>query len=191
MDLDGVEALRFIGNAGLGAVEANGGGGVSRCLGVGDLAGDHDSTLDGLGQNSLAGFGVLIPAEGLAWQEGVAKPLECDEGVTAPFGLSKGSAKLLDAGVQVGGDDGLLAVIVLVVAVFAVVMRIMVAGVADAVVGRVADECAGGTILARNSVAVADPLKVDANFVIFRRPGVGGSVPPLTAAVSPQSSTMA
>ena len=180
VDLDGVEALRLVGNAGLGAVEANCGGGISGSLGIGDLAGDHDAALDGLGQDSLAGLWVLIPAEGLARQEGVAEPLEGDEGVTAPFGLSECGAKLLDSRVEVGGDDGLLAVVVvLVVESFAVMMRIMVACVGGAVVR----ECARRTLLARNCFAVVDRLKVDSNLIFLRRPGAGGSVPALTAAV--------
>jgi len=96
MDRDRVEALRLLGNAGLGAVEANGGGGIGGSLGVGDLAGEHNAALDGLGQHRLARIRMLIPAEGLARQEGVAEPLEGDEGMAAPrdarMGRGAGSA---------------------------------------------------------------------------------------------------
>jgi len=114
MDGDGMEALRLLRDAGLGAVEANGGGGIGRGLGVGDFAGEHDAALDGLSEDGLAGFGVLVPAEGLAGKERVAEPLERNEGVSAALGLGKSGAELLDAGIEVGGDDGFLSVIVAV-----------------------------------------------------------------------------
>jgi len=88
----GLEALRFFGDAGLGAIEADGGGWVGGRLGVGDLAGDDDAALDGLGQHRLARFRILVPAEGLAGQEGVAEPLECDKGMAAAFGFGQGGA---------------------------------------------------------------------------------------------------
>ena len=112
---DGMEALRLLGNAGFGAVEADGGGGISRGFGVGDLAGQHDAALNGLGQDRLARFGMLIPAEGLARQKGVAEPLEGDEGMTAALGFGQRGAEFLDAGVQVGGDQGFLSVVLFVV----------------------------------------------------------------------------
>ena len=48
---------------GLDAVEADGGGGIGRGLGISDLAGDHHAALNGLGQNRLARLRMLIPAE--------------------------------------------------------------------------------------------------------------------------------
>ena len=107
MQGDRVEALRLLGNVGLGPVEANGGGWVSRGLGICDFVSEHDATLDGLGQHGLTGLGMLIPAEGLARQEGVAEPLEGDEGVSAALGFGEGATQFLDAGVlvSVATDD--------------------------------------------------------------------------------------
>jgi hypothetical protein len=110
-----MEALRFFRHAGLSPVEANGGGGIGGGFGVGDFACDHDAALDGLGEDGLARLGVLIPAEGLAGQERVAEPLERDEGMAAALGFSEGSAEFFDAGVEIGGDDGFLSVVVLIV----------------------------------------------------------------------------
>ena len=145
-----MEALRLLGHSGLCAVEANGCSGIGRRLGVGDLAGDDDASLDGLGQHSLARLGMLIPAEGLARQEGVAEPLEGDEGVSAPLSLSQRGAQLFDAGVDVGGNHRLLAVFVVV----------------ESWLG-------GGTRRAdgmRRHLGSVDALKVDAHLVLFRRP---------------------
>src|ERR1700722_10701785 len=75
-----LKTLGLLGNAGLGAVEADGGGGISRGLGVGDFAGDHDAALNGFSQHSLARFRMLVPAERFARQKGIAEPLEGDEG---------------------------------------------------------------------------------------------------------------
>ena len=162
-DRNGMEALRLLGNAGLGAVKANGGGGIGRGLGVGDLAGDHDAALDGLGQNRLARLGMLIPAEGLARQEGVAEPLEGDEGVPAPLGLGQRGAQLFHAGVNVGWNHGFLAVLVFVEGWF----------------GSRSEDASG----ARNRFAVVDALKVDAHFVFFRRPRLCRRIAALAAAV--------
>ena len=48
-----MEALRFFGNSGFGAVEADGRGGVSRCFGIRDFAGEHNATLDGFSKHCL------------------------------------------------------------------------------------------------------------------------------------------
>jgi len=108
--------------------------------------------LNGPRQNSLSRLGVLIPAEGLAREKRVAKPLESNEGVSASFGLSERGAEFLDAGIQVGGDDGLLAIVVLVV----IDMIVVVVG---SVIGRVAGKRTRSPLLARDSLAVANPLK--------------------------------
>ena len=107
---------------------------------------------------------MLIPAEGLAGQEGIAEPFESDKGVSAPLGLGQGGAQLFHAGFQVGGNHGFLAVALLVV------------------VGMI-DSCSRRPGRTRGSVAVADALKVDAHLVLFRRPGVSRRVAALAAAV--------
>ncbi len=78
-----MKALRLLGNPGLGAVEADGGGGIRRGLGVGDLAGQHGAALDCLSQYSLPRLRMLVPAKSLAGQKRIAKPFEGDKGVAA------------------------------------------------------------------------------------------------------------
>ena len=93
-----MKALGLLGNTGLGAVEADGGGGIGGRLGIGDLAGKHDATLNSFRKDGLARLGMLVPAEGLAGQKRIAEPLESDEGVTTALGLSQCGAELFDAG---------------------------------------------------------------------------------------------
>ena len=166
MDGDGMEALGFLGDAGLGAIEADGGGGVSGGFGVGDLAGQDDAALDGFSEHGLAGLGMLIPAEGFAGQEGVAEPFERDEGVAAAFGFGQCRTELFDTGVQVGGNLRFLAVVVLVLLIVVVQNR--------------ADR-SGGT--GTWGVAIVYAFEVDADLVFFGRPGFGRSVAALAAAV--------
>ena len=87
-----MESLNLVGHACFGAVEADGGSGVSRCLGIRDFAGEHHSALNGFGEHGLPRLGMLVPTERFARQERVAEPFESDEGMTATFGFGKSGA---------------------------------------------------------------------------------------------------
>src|ERR1700689_4519152 len=97
---NGMEALRFIREAGLGAIKPDGGGGIGRGFGVSDFAGDHDAALDSLSQHRLTRFRVLVPAERFARQEGIAEPLERNKGMAAALGFGQCPAQFLDAGIE-------------------------------------------------------------------------------------------
>ncbi len=170
MQRDRMEALRLLRHAGLGAVEPDGCGGISRSLWIGDLAGDYHAALDGLSQHRLARLGVLIPAEGLARQKGIAEPLESDKSMPAPLGLGQRGAQLFHARVQIGGKHRFPSVVVFVV---------------ELMIGHCPARRADG---ARSSLAFA-ALEVNAHLVVLRRPRIRQGVAALAAAVSPHSST--
>src|SRR5262249_19106240 len=96
-----MEALGLLGDACFRAIEADGGRWISRCLGIRDLAGEHDSALDSLGKHCLTRLRMLVPPESLAGQERVPKPFEGDEGVAAAFCLGKSRAEFLHPGFEV------------------------------------------------------------------------------------------
>jgi len=159
---DGMEALGFFRHSGFGAVQADGRGGVRGRLGIGDFAGKDDPALDGFRKDSLTRFGVLIPAECFSRQEGIAKPLERDEGVTAAFCFGEGGAKLLHSNIEVGGHR---CDIFRLIVIFAF------------------DGSPGCATLASGNGAVVESLEIDADFVFFGRPRIGGGIATFAAAV--------
>ena len=64
-----VESLYLVGHAGFGTVEADGGSGVSRRLGIRDFAGENYPALNGFREHCLARLRVLVPTECLARQK--------------------------------------------------------------------------------------------------------------------------
>ena len=159
-----MEALRLLRHPGLGAIEADGGGGVGGSLGIGNLAGEHYAALNGLGKYGLARLWVLIPAKCLPRQKRVAEPLESDEGVSATLGLGQRRAQFFHPGVEVGGNLSFLAVIF-----FAFIAWVKFRP-------RRAN-------CARSRLGIVGAFEVDANFVLLRRPGFRGGVASLAAAV--------
>jgi len=150
MDLDGMEALRLFRDSRLCAIESDGRGWISRRLRIGDLAGQHDASLNRLGKNCLAGLRVLIPAVCLARKKRITKPLEGNKSMSSALSLSQSGAQLLHAGLEIGRDDRFLPVIVILV-----IMLI---------------DDARGASDARGRFSLANALKVDADFVFLGRP---------------------
>src|ERR1019366_9585968 len=97
-----MKALGLIGNSRLGPVQADGSGRVSRGLGVGNLAGEYDAALYGLGQHCLARLRMLIPAKRLARQKRISEPFECDKRVPATLGLGSRGTHFFYASVKIG-----------------------------------------------------------------------------------------
>jgi len=65
MDGNRVESLYLIGHAGFGTVEADGGSGVSRCLGIRNLAGENYPALNGFGEHSWRDSGCWFQRNAL------------------------------------------------------------------------------------------------------------------------------